>query len=677
MFITVETMNLKSAVFLALFSLGQGVTARSAEQLPKPMISGLKSPASVAIGFNGRMFLSELGKREGRILEIKDGKSLPFAAGLDDPKGLAFWQKWLFVVDRRGVWRIDQTGKAEVVAALDAFPQPPVSLNDLAIDEKGVLYISDSGDAVFRIDLKGKVTVVADARRTPQLKNPGGLVLDGVSFLLVMNQGSGELLRIQIADGTASTVASGFEGGGGLAWDYFGQLFLASRKTGKVWGIPRPGQQPILVASGFQAPADFCLDATGHALLIPDLIGGTVTALPTTIPGWEVDSSPLALRPEVAFPNLKWTGWEGFTEDGKVFPLRPLFLTHAGDGSNRVFVPIQQGTIHVFANDPKPQTTRVFLDLSKKTLYLEKENEQGLLGLAFHPQFQKNGEFFVFYTLKEPKLTNVLSRFRVSKDDPDRADPTTEEELLRFSRPYWNHDGGTICFGPDGYLYVTTGDGGAANDPHQNGQNLQTLLAKVLRLDVDRRDPGKNYAIPPGNPFVGKADVLPEIWAYGLRNLWRMAFDRKTGRLWAGEVGQNLYEEIILIEKGGNYGWSQRESMHPFRPKGASPRPEWIEPIWEYHHDIGRSITGGGVYRGKRLPELEGCYVYADYISGRMWALRYDEAKKRVVANHPLERSKETIVSFGEDQQGEIYFMAPNVSGRSIYRFARTDNKTQ
>src|SRR5262249_38304526 len=287
-----------------------------------------------------------------------------------------------------------------------------------------------------------------------------------------------------------------------------------------------------------------------------------------------------------------------------------LLLTHAGDGTNRVFVGIQQGTIHVFPNDQKATKTRVFLDISARVRYSDNENEEGFLGLTFHPQYKKNGEFFVFYTDKKARLENVVSRFRVSKDDPNRADPASEEELLRIKHPFWNHDGGTICFGPDGYLYVALGDGGAANDPFDNGQNLKSILGKVLRIDVDHKDRGLPYAIPKDNPFVSKKDVRPEIFAYGLRNVWRMAFDRKTGELWAADVGQKLWEEIDIVKAGGNCGWNRREGWQPFGPRGVGPRKDLIDPIWQYHHDIGKSITGGLVYRGERFKALQGAYVY-------------------------------------------------------------------
>ena len=425
------------------------------------------------------------------------------------------------------------------------------------------------------------------------------------------------------------------------------------------------------MAKGFQAAADLCLGPTGKQLLVADRKAGTLTAVPAAAPGAEIDETPLAVRSDVAFPDLQWTGWKGETDDGKPNPLRPIVLTHAGDGSDRVFVATEQGVIHVFPNDQKATKTKVFLDIQDRVSYNDKNNEEGFLGLVFHPKYKENGEFFVFYTTKKAKLTNVLSRFRVSKDDPDRADPDSEEELLRISKPYWNHDGGVLCFGPDGFLYFTHGDGGAGNDLQDNGQNLNTLLGKVLRIDVDHKDAGKNYAIPKDNPFVDRPGARPEIWAYGLRNVWRMSFDRTTGRLWAADVGQNLFEEIDFIQKGGNYGWNRREGLHPFGARGTGPRPDFIEPVWEYDHDVGKCIIGGYVYHGSRLPELEGCYIYGDFVTTKIWALRYDDAKGRVVANRPIKDRGKAMFSFGEDEKGEIYLLTSTLDGKGIYWFVK------
>lgn len=666
----------------ALCLLAVGLFASSTLAAPpKPLITGLKNPESVIVGPDGRVYVSEIGEfgkdGDGRILVLQGDKAVPFATGFDDPKGLASFQQWLYVADKDRVWRIDAKGKAAVFAAASAFPRPPKFLNDLVADpESGLLYVSDTGDlegkdgAVFRIDQMGKVSLVADVKKSPALKAPNGLVLDGASHLLVLDFLSGEVNRLNIATGATEKVADGFGGGDGLAWDRHGRLYVTDWKGGKVFVIPRPGEKPVLLAEGFESAADLCLDPTNKRILVPDMKAGTITALPAQVPGAEVDETPLPLETEVAFPDLKWTGWKPVTDAGKPYPLRPILLTHAGDGSNRVFVPTQQGVIHVFPNDQKAKETKIFLDMSAKVRYKDEENEEGFLGMAFHPKYKENGEFFVFYTDKKATLQNVVSRFRVSKDDPNKADPVFEEEILRVSHAFWNHDGGTICFGPDGYLYIALGDGGSANDPHENGQNLKTLLGKILRIDVDHKDAGKKYAIPQDNPFVGKANARAEIWAYGLRNVWRMSFDRKTGKFWAADVGQNLYEEINLITGGGNYGWNLRESFHPFGIKGVGPRKDMIDPIWEYHHDIGKSITGGHVYRGTRFPSLEGHYLYADYVTYKIWALKYDEEKGRVVANRPIQDRGLPIMSLGEDEKGEVYLMTFTSTGQGIFRFA-------
>ncbi len=688
---------MKAFLTLIALSLAAGALV-AADPLPKPLISGLTNPESVVIGPGGKLYVSVIGEfdkdGDGSIVIIENGKATPFATGLDDPKGIAVYQKWLFVADKKRIWRIDDTGKAEVHVAAEAFPVPPLFLNDIHVDpESGTIYVSDSGDlkgkggAVYSIPPKqappkgskpvsnaptaGKVSVVVDAKILPGLNTPNGVMLDGQSHLLLVDFGSGILYRIKLADGSSEKLADGFDGGDGLTWDNFGRLFISSWKTGKLFVIPRPGEKPILLAEGFKSAADTCLDASGKNILVPDMMAGTLTAIPIKIPGWEVDESPLPLQTAVTFPNLKWTGWKSETDAGKPNPLRPLVLTHAGDGSNRVFVATEHGVIHVFPNDQKAAETKVFLDIQDRVSYSDAQNEEGFLGLAFHPKYKQNGEFFVFYTTKKAKLTNILSRFKVSKDDPNKAAPGSEEVLMTFEKPYWNHDGGTICFGPDGYLYVAHGDGGLGGDPHENGQKLGNWLGKVLRIDVDQKESGKNYGVPKDNPFVSVKDAKPEIWAYGLRNIWRMAFDRKTGKLWAADVGQNLYEEIDIIEKGGNFGWSLRESLHPFGPKGVGPRKDLIDPIWEYHHDVGKSITGGTVYRGSRIPELEGSYIYGDYVSGKIWALKYDEAKKRVTANRPIKDQSIQILSFGEDEKGEVYFLAVTPTGKGIYTFVK------
>ncbi|MBI1346231.1 glucose sorbosone dehydrogenase [bacterium] len=402
----------------------------------------------------------------------------------------------------------------------------------------------------------------------------------------------------------------------------------------------------------------------------------------TVVAAANVDESPLAVKIVPAFPELKITGWE---EDinGKPNPLRPIIVTHFGDGTNRVVMATEQGQIHVFDNKAGAQETKMFLDLSPKVSYKDNENEEGFLGLAFHPKYKENGQFFAYYTAKDTPHTSVVSRFRVSKDDPNKADPTFEEELMRIPQPFWNHNGGTVCFGPDGYLYIVLGDGGAGNDPLGNAQNLQTLLGSILRIDIDNKSEGKPYAIPSDNPFLNEVAAgaggnkkplvaLPEIYAYGLRNPWRLSFDRSTGTGWIAEVGQNVWEEIDILEKGGNYGWNLREGKHVFNPAGAGIHSNLIDPIWEYDHSVGKSITGGQVYRGKEVPELAGHYLYADYVSGKVWALKYDEKSKTVTANRSIAHSMPSlpVITFGEDEPGEVYFGIVTPTGQGLFKFA-------
>ncbi len=381
--------------------------------------------------------------------------------------------------------------------------------------------------------------------------------------------------------------------------------------------------------------------STAMALVTCFLLSGTSFAA-------EVDTSPSGYQITRAFPELRLR--------------RPVVIANAADGSNRLFIASEQGVIHVLPNDQEIKETTTFLDIEKKVTYIDKQNEEGFLGFAFHPKYKDNGEFFVYYTTKDAPQTSVVSRFRVSKDNPNVADPNSEEELMRIKQPFWNHNGGTLAFGPDGYLYIALGDGGKADDPFRNGQNLKTLLGSILRIDIDNKGKDTPYAIPKDNPFVKHQYARAEIYAYGLRNPWRLSFDRETGTGWIADVGQNLWEEINILQSGGNYGWNLREAAHKFGPEGSEARDDLIDPIWEYYHNVGKSITGGRVYRGKKLPGLVGYYLYGDYVTGKYWALKYDSEKKKAVANRPIHAasggSKDSIpvITFGEDEQGEVYF---------------------
>lgn len=634
-------------------SLNQQTPAAAAEQAATVLVKDLKSPESVTIGWNGQIFVTTIGEfakdGDGAVMVVADDAAKPFAEKLDDPKGIVFANNSLYVADKGRIWQIDKKGKASVFVDADQFPNMPRFLNDLCADDKGTIYVSDSGDlnggggAVFRVSTDRKVTVVTDTSRTKGLSAPNGLLCDDAEHLLMLDFGSGELQRINLADGKMVRQATGYPGGDGLAHDKNGKLYVSQWTTGDVSVLGRENHAPTEIGK-FESAADICLDEAHDRLLVPDMKAGTLSAIKLSgIPAVSLDERPLDVKIERAFPELEFN--------------RPLVLTHAGDGTNRVFVASQLGKVLVFPNKPDAAKAEVFLDIESRVRYDDKENEEGFLGIAFHPKYKSNGELFVYYTTKDTPHTSVISRFRVSKSSPNRAEVSSEEELLRIPQPYWNHNGGTLVFGPDGYLYIGLGDGGLRDDPHGNGQKLSTLLGKILRIDVDHRQGELPYAIPKDNPFVGQGDARGEIWAYGVRNVWRMEFDRQTGMLWAADVGQDIWEEIDLIERGGNYGWNLREAGHQFGANGSPPRDELIEPIFEYHHDVGKSITGGLVYRGKRVPELVGAYLYADYITGKVYALWYDTAKKQVTANRPIAGNVMPVFSFGEDERGEAYFM--------------------
>jgi len=383
----------------------------------------------------------------------------------------------------------------------------------------------------------------------------------------------------------------------------------------------------------------------------------------------DIATGTLKLKAALAFPNLKWDQWSPEDDAGRQQAFRTVLITAPRDGSKRLFAGEQHGAIWAFQNRPDVTNSKLFLDIRDRVNYSDKANEEGFLGLAFHPKYQENGLFYVYYTQK-PGMISVISQFQVSKDDPDRADPATEKKLMVIEQPFWNHNGGTICFGPDGYLYVALGDGGAGNDPFKNGQNLNKLLGKILRIDVDHPATDTPYSIPKDNPFVNQKEARGEIFAYGFRNPWRIAFDPQTHHLWAGEVGQNLWEEIDIVEKGKNYGWNSFEGTHPFGEKSMDPA-QTVFPIWEYDHQVGKSITGGSVYRGKALPDLVGKYIYADYVTGRIWALHYDEAAKKVLSNEEIPTEKMPVLTFGTDTDEEIYFGIASPTGKGIYKFVR------
>jgi glucose/arabinose dehydrogenase len=333
---------------------------------------------------------------------------------------------------------------------------------------------------------------------------------------------------------------------------------------------------------------------------------------------------------------------------------RPLFVTDAGDGSGRLFVVEQGGRVWILQNGER--LTAPFMDVS--FLVSPEANgfgytERGLLGLAFHPDFVNNGIFFINYT--DLGGSSVVARYRVSATNPNAADLDSAEILLVQSQPYPNHNGGHVLFGPDGYLYIGFGDGGSQGDPQGNGQNLGTWLGKVLRIEVGTQ---AGYRVPDDNPFVGTPGALPEIWAYGLRNPWRFSFDRATQDLYIGDVGGSSWEEINFQPAdsagGENYGWSLYEGMHPVR--NASAPADLVMPIAEYSHQLGISVSGGYVYRGTNIPELQGVYLYGDFGYGTIWSA-WRDATSTWQSQVLMSNTGYTISSFGEDASGELYIV--------------------
>ena len=331
-----------------------------------------------------------------------------------------------------------------------------------------------------------------------------------------------------------------------------------------------------------------------------------------------------------------------------------VHLTYPDDGSDRLFLTLQPGRIMVFPNDQGVASANTFLDIRDQVR--DAGNEEGLLGLAFDPDYGRNGYFYVYYSADGPRRS-VISRFSASQDDRNRADPTSERIILEITQPFSNHNGGQLIFGPDGYLYIGLGDGGSGGDPRRNGQDPTTLLASILRIDVSAIDSEGTYGIPDDNPFAGQGGgVRGEIWAYGLRNPWRFTFDRQTGDLWAADVGQNRYEEVDIIRPGANYGWNVMEGFHCFDPSRNCNQDGLELPVVEYGRGDGCSITGGYVYRGTRLQSLYGGYVYGDFCSGKIWALRHDGTQ--VTEHLELVDSSLRISSFGEDQSGELFILS-------------------
>ena len=369
----------------------------------------------------------------------------------------------------------------------------------------------------------------------------------------------------------------------------------------------------------------------------------TASSTPTPTP--PARESVVALTP--AFPGLP--------------PLEdPIALVEA-PAHGLFLIATQDGVVYAIPRDGPYHTPRVVHDQRDRTRY---GGEEGFLALTPDPEFARNGYLYAYYSLPlsdQGERASRLVRFETTGEGAAFAiDGDSELVILEIPQPRWNHNGGALVFGPDGMLYLGLGDGGGAGDPGRHGQNTQTLLGSILRLDVSEASPARPYAIPPDNPFADGAGGRPEIWAYGLRNPWRISFDPQTGLLWASDVGQDEREEVNIIERGGNYGWNVMEGSICFPREGACDPDGFVPPVWEYGRDDGCSIIGGHVYRGEAIPSLRGWYVYSDYCTGRLWAINAASAasSEQVEAVPVYDHWTGFAFSLAEDAGGELYLLA-------------------
>lgn len=403
----------------------------------------------------------------------------------------------------------------------------------------------------------------------------------------------------------------------------------------------------LLVACALVVAA--CGSSQGSASPIPSLTAASpATPRPTPATGGATPSPSSSAAPTPAVP-FDPTGLTIRAEPVVSGLDGPLAVTHAGDGSGRLFVVEQVGRIRIVRDGALVE--RPFLDLTDR---VRSGGEQGLLGLAFHPAYPADPRLFVNYT--DERGDTVVASLSVDPADPDRADPASETRVLFVNQPFANHNGGALAFDADGLLLIATGDGGGGGDPEGNGQDPNALLGKILRIDIDGADGDRPYAIPPTNPFATGGGA-PEAWLLGMRNPWRLSVDRATGDVWIGDVGQGAWEEIDVqradAAAGANFGWNRMEGAHCYRPAEGCEDPSLVLPVAEYGHDFGCTVIGGHVYRGAGQPALAGGYLFADYCSGIVWAI--DPAADGLREPVVVAETGLTISSFGEDEAGELY----------------------
>jgi glucose/arabinose dehydrogenase len=602
-----------------------------------------------ASGFLGR-YRPPYTKPETRWLDL-GGKALGLT--LDPKRGVLYAGSR----DRKKLLAIFLASKPEVWELADVEPD----INGLTLGEDGAVYYTDQkGGHVYRVTAGGTKTQVTSA----PLEDPNGLAFGPDGHLYVLTYGKALVTKLALAagkeTGRAPFAATGGKNADGIAFDAKGRLYVTA--TG-LYRISPDGKTVESLGAAYGANAEFGMGGLGCSDLYTAGNGKGIARYQNDTPGLDVPwHRPKVKRPETVPPPAPPPAVPARVAARAKLELLTNETTEAvaivaapGEAAGRMFVVEKQGPIRILRGKtfaPKP-----FLDLTGKVALWDKANgEQGLLGLAFHPQFKKNGRFYINYTGLDWQ-TRVVE-YRVSAEDPDRADPHSARELLVVHQPYDNHNGGDLQFGPDGKLYVLLGDGGKAGDLHGFSQSNRSLLGKMLRLDVDAAKP------------------QPEVLGRGLRNPWRYSFDRKTGDLYIADVGQNAFEYVHFVpakKVGGplNFGWNTIEGKHCYQAD-ACERKDFTQAVLEYPHSEGCSISGGFVYRGKALPELAGSYFYSDYCTAMLRSFRMKDGK--VVdswdwkAALDPESQLAQVASFGQDQDGELYVVTHD---HALYKLVR------
>jgi glucose/arabinose dehydrogenase len=653
-----------ASYLLTLLILAQAAPPAARCGTARPNLDAIKTAEGLVIAPDGTIYFSQpfggaasnyLGRYRPpyREVETQWAKVGPRALGIAlDPKRNALY------VGSRGRGKLLKVFLYDHPVVRELANVEP-TINGVTLGEDDAVYYTDQhGGRVYRVLRGGIKTEVT----TSVIEDPNGLAFGPDGDLYVLTYAKAKITRLKLKDGketsrTAFADVTGGKNADGIAFDSQGRLYVTA---GSLFQVSADGKTVKPLGPSYGANAEFGSGALSCSDLYTAGNGKGIFRVAIDTRGADVPwhrvpeevvppPSPPPAVPAYLASQVKLELVTSETNDALAVVAPP------GDRTGRLFVVEKRGPIRILRG--KTLTSKPFLDLTGKVSLWDKPNsEQGLLGLAFHPRFATNHRFFINFT--DPKGDTRIVEYRVDRKNPDLADPSTAREILFVHQPYPNHNGGNLEFGPDGKLYVGLGDGGKAGDPHGNGQNPNTLLAKMLRIDVDAKVP------------------TPHVVGTGLRNPWRYSFDRKTGDLYIADVGQNVYESVQYVPAKTlngphNWGWSITEGKHCFRDDGCV-RTGLIEPVVEYPHSEGCSITGGYVYRGKAIPALQGHYFFSDYCTAILRSFRIQDGKAvdqfdwKVALDPEYELAK--IAAFGEDNDGEMFLITHE---GPIFKFVR------